>query len=1178
MRTTLLSFLVFAVSCGGVVPDPSKPSFSLETPETINVAPGGSTFLDVSLEPSDGFAEAVTLTASVDAQLTTSVEKLRVRVDVPLSTPSGSHVLELKATSTSGLEQTASVKVEVLPPAKQATAKAQVHVRLNSLFYADGDAARVIVDLGGLPVPAVLSDVVLVSSESHDVEKLTLRPRSDGTFESVEAVTVKSSTAAGVAQDGVLSLPAGGVFVAFFGLDLAQPGYTGVETPFVSDFGVLDGVRPGAPASSVLPELMMSDDERTPIAGARPVGTILRKGTGPGAGAPLQLATSELIVFHEDQAELNRFLEVSHGTLISTEDVEGELPFSSLVSVNASAITPERLALARMLAGDEGELVASQPAAHAIYGLSLAFRLDGFVVAVNPRLQYHSVQRLVEPEATIVNSPMQMRGRVTETSSCLPGSTTRPCTTDVPALWTYLDLMELDRERVKVAVLDMGFAPNADFRTNEDGGIDQCDFSGERMRCGAGTALGLPTVGASGVGALSFHGTGVSTIIGGIPNNNFGSAGVAGQVAVPMLYKFDLDSYAFGMGAGIRQAVRQGAHVINISAGYPCTIVTSVGPDFDVCSEAGRLGICAVVTLAVHTAAITFCTSPLAAIPVVGAAVCGGLLAGAVVATDACMATIGLGNVRSTMSSAVSVALAAGVPVVASAGNQLDPSAFPPVVRDYLSLSDARLEDWQVIPASIPGVLAIGAAEGVNLANSQFFGDRVDLWAPSGGSYISPSLTTPGATFTDTVGATSGAAPYVSGVIAAMQAVNPTLHPAHANAAERATAVSRVRSMLSSTALSNATLAARGFVNDPRRRNLVDPLAAVLLAAQGHQPDLAALGYDTSLNFSEADGDDDLEARGKLVTFDTAMAGTVFNFDGSVPDEDWFRFSVPTMSGRVFGSDLELRWVGGEEPTLFASGAIPPRVSTMVSGDEHVAHYSLVRASGATVGLRVSGISGRDVPYKLTVSTPAPLSPTVTITEPVLTPGQTLCANRPTLFRAEGTYPFSTQAVSSITWTVNGVPQASTGLSISLSRPAGTYTVAASAFGGMDSMSVTFVNCTVVAEILTPATNIQQYGTASDAVGVYLEVSFTGRATDAAGMVINPSTLIFEWNTDSGRVQPGAPASGLLGTGANLGTVRIYCPYGSTGQRHVITLTVRASPGGPVLSTDTVTVTVQELI
>lgn len=1170
-RLVLALVVSLLTACGGAAP---SAGFTVDAPEALTAPPGASTYLDLSVK---GAAQPPVTFAVESARFTATVSGARVRVDVPKDTPPTSDALTIRATDASGAEAKATVRLDVPAAAKPPTKAAGLHVDLNAFFYADGDTAKVTVDLGGRAPPAQVGDVVLVSAESHDVEKLSLSRRADGTYEST-GVVVHASDAPGAPLDGTFTLPAGGVFVAFFGVDTAQPGYGDLEATSYSDLGVLDGVRPGAPGSRVEPSLAMTSDEDPLPLGARPVGTILRAGDGPGAGMPLQLATHELVLFHRDQATLDRFLAASQGTLLETEAVESGS--SSLVEVDPSSLTPERLALVRALAGDDGELLASRGDAQAIYGLALAFRLDGFVVAVNPRLSYHEAPHLTGEEATTVNATMAMRGRRSETASCLPGSVDRPCTTDVPALWTYLALMDVDRTRVKVAVLDMGFAPNPDFRTNEDGSIDMCDFSSRPMRCGPGTALGPPTVGASVVGGRMWHGTGVVTALGGVVGNG-GSAGVGGQVAVPMLYKYDLAAYAFDLGRGIRQALAGGAQVINISAGYPCTVVTRVGPDFDICSEEGRLGICGVVTAVAHTAAIAFCTSPAAGIPIVGQAVCGGLTVAAVLATNACLSTLALGNVRSTMASAVNAATAAGVPVVASAGNVLPASAFPEVLRDYLNLDEARTEAWGIIPATLPGVLAIGAAEGDDLANSQFFGDRVDVWAPSGSAFISPDDANPGMTIPDTIGATSGAAPYVTGVIAAMQAVDPSLDPARASAAERATAVARVRGFLVDTATPNATLRGRGFADDARRRNLVDPLAAVLAAAQGHQADLRALGYDTSLNFREADGDDDTEARARSLAFDTRVAGTIVALGAAPQDQDWYRFTMPAMTGRVFGSDVTLRWVGGEPPSLMTgAGAAPLRVSEVLDGAEHVATYRVVRSSGEAVALRVSAADGLDVPYQLAVSTPAALTPTVTIEEPVLPAGATVCANTPVTFRASVRYADSAITGTSVAWTVDGGTLPSTALTTSISRPAGVHVVTASWLGGSDSKSVTFADCTVIADITSPSSNVMRYADGIDAAGPYLNVTLSARALDAMGAVINPATLVFEWTTDRGDCQPGGPASGTqsLGTGASLGSVRIYGLGGSTGETHVITLTVRASAGGPVLSTDTVQIVVQNLI
>lgn len=291
------------------------------------------------------------------------------------------------------------------------------------------------------------------------------------------------------------------------------------------------------------------------------------------------------------------------------------------------------------------------------------------------------------------------------------------------------------------------------------------------------------------------------------------------------------------------------------------------------------------------------------------------------------------------------------------------------------------------------------------------------------------------------------------------------------------------------------------------------------------------------------------------------MAGTIFSAGAAAPDEDWFKVTMPTAANRVFGADVV-------------------RVRETTEGVEHVATYRVVRASGSAVSLRVTAPANLDVAYQLSVATPVQLTPTVTIEEPVLTAGQTVYANSPVRFRASGTYASSALTVPAVTWAIDGVTQPATALSTTFSRPAGTYTFTASAFGASDSLAVPFVDCTAVVQITSPSANVMRYADAVDANGPYLNVTFTARALDAMGNVIPASSLIFEWTTDRGDLQPGAPTTGAqsLGTGASLGTVRIYCAGGSTQETHVITVRVRSTPGGPVLSTATVRVVVQNLI
>ena len=54
-------------------------------------------------------------------------------------------------------------------------------------------------------------------------------------------------------------------------------------------------------------------------------------------------------------------------------------------------------------------LIASKTEVQGIYGLDLAFRLEGFIVAVNPRLQYHSVPSVSDSRSSVHTRPTTSR-------------------------------------------------------------------------------------------------------------------------------------------------------------------------------------------------------------------------------------------------------------------------------------------------------------------------------------------------------------------------------------------------------------------------------------------------------------------------------------------------------------------------------------------------------------------------------------------------------------------------------------------------------------------------------------------------------------------------------------------------------------------------------------------------
>ena len=495
------------------------------------------------------------------------------------------------------------------------------------------------------------------------------------------------------------------------------------------------------------------------------------------------------------------------------------------------------------------------------------------------------------------------------------------------------------------------------------------------------------------------------------------------------------------------------------------------------------------------------------------------------------------------------------------------------------------MDHWGVVPATLPGVIAVGAV-GPGLGNSQLYGERVTTWAPDFTRFMAPeTLDIFSPHVLKDFSGTSAAAPFVTGVVAAMQAVNPSLDPARATPQQRATAVQRITDILRGPrgALDNAQLVALGYPDEPEQRpRLIHPLGAVLAAAEGYLP----APLDPTLNFSEQATPDDSPDAGRPLPLDAVVSGTVLRLSTSQPqDEDWYTVQLPTAPDRAFGVDVELSWAGDEPPTLLNTAPLLPWApGTPSTGPDgtHARTFRNVAEAGSAATFAVTAPVGQDTSYRVRVPTPAvPLEPTVSITEPVVPTGGTLCAGI-VPFVAEGTYPGSPLRVPTAAgwmWRINGALTGSSYRTTSLTLPVGTANVTVSVYGASASGSFTVVDCTARADIYTPSSNLSQYFTGTDANGPFLSVTLVGRALHpGTGGQLNPANFLFEWTSSRGDLQPGAPTSGtqVLGTGSNL-AVKLYVPAADTQAQHLVTLTVK-DLSGTTLSSDTVLITVQNII
>jgi hypothetical protein len=1050
------------------------------------------------------------------------------------------------------------------------TSTSGIELRLDALFYADGQSLTVVLDFGEVTPPTQVLDVAVAGSVSGDVEAIRLRADGAGRYVSESALPVRALSDTAEPLNEVLSLASNETLVAMYFIDKEEPSLENVEEDWVVDVAFFEDDPASYADVDIEPELAATDDERSPLPGAKPVGTIV-----PRDGLPVQIATEELIFYPRDAAHLQAFLDESGGSVIASQEFvneNGDLTeqLVYLIAVDPSTAELEYLPQLRGFFGEDADLLASKSDALGIYYLALRYQLEGYVVAVNPRMQYHGAPDIAPAERSDVTHTMRMVGSPSSTTPCMPGDPDNPCVENIPAAWTFNALWDADSRRINVGILDIGFAPNADFRLPASGPWVECDMTASSgFSCGPGAAQGPPTVGNSFFGDKSWHGTGIVTTIGGIVSNDFGASGVGGQVAVPMMYKYDAASYIFEIGAGLRRATDDGASCINVSGGYPCNILTTIGPDFDICTAAGRTGLCTAIAGVLAAAVSTTCAVsgiisfifPPAALACPAAAVAGAF------STGACFSTLAFGNLASPMSSGVWHAHRAGVPVIASAGNRLRAESLPPVIRDYVNLDNARLEDWQVVPAALGATIAVGAVES-DLSNVHFFGDTVDIWAPIRSAYFSPESTDdPGsALMRDTIGGTSAAAPFITGLVAMMQAMDPELDPNAPGVtdAERRTIVDRITTIVTDEAntFSNAELVALGFADEPvERRLLVNPLAVLQATAAGREvspyQDFASRGYDDSLNYSEVGSSDDSPAQATTLTFGETATGTIATIPGDVPytpppDVDWYNFTMPTSANadRAFLTNIAVAFPtdpAADEIFIPAGSASVKLVSRGSSGIV----YRAIRPSGGMLSFSLT--SNGDNVYKVTVDSPELAVPEVQISNP--TSGQTLCAGFLTPLRANVDYAEFPTAMtagidipaSEIVWR-DGATIIGTGKAIDDSFTAGSHTISVRVFDDpalSDSITRTVQTCVgspPTATIDNPplsgnpidlVVDADQF----DASGAYVEITLLATASDPD--IDDP--LTFSWTTNHGDVQPGGPSSGaqVLSTSEDA-TIRLY--------------------------------------
>lgn len=903
------------------------------------------------------------------------------------------------------------------PPLPPTTAEAEAVrrempvVRLDKLVYDGGDhcvAQVLFADAADIRPHNLLA---FVAPESGDFEFVPLGAPSPAKVQTSAPLQIQQ-LGEPTPGDGKLHAGPGEKFLAIYyyqlpgriGQGSAAQGITPGQPYYSLDFGLVFDPAPAGVSVQVTPGLALQPDEENRPPGHRRLGTLAAEGR-PGI---VQIASEDLVFFPgPDQRanpsaadRLDEFLARVGGSVLREDSFMAENPAPGEWKLcrldDAPAAAAARAARIRhlpqllALCGVSGRYHASNERTLALLATAMEMYLEGFHCALNPRLEFFG--DLSAPEGVFrAGSPP---GWAFSDSMLSPDPFLDDPLQQQRDLFAATAMQDHDTVTVRAAFLDLGFAPNPDFRGYPDRIPEFRLATGES---GPGTASRPGSFRAEN-GAAKWHGNGTVTVAGGVFGNRYGFTSPGGQVMQPMLFLLDEAEFAFECGVGIEEAVIRGADVINISAGFPCRLLTVLGP-MRICSDDGRAALLATVEALVAAANGVICGASgvvEAFLPGLGTLAC----ALSTTATQTALLTFfealfissTLGDPRQPMERGIELATANGVPIVASAGNNFDFSALGPLAALF-DTGNRSTADWEVIPAAVPEVLSIGAVYYfAPYPNIQFHGPGVDLWAPTLQPWLAPDVSVddpaavrPADHIVYQNAGTSFSAPFVTGVVCQMMAANPSLHRSRASAAQRATLVSRLSGLLASSATAPGSRPELPVsAEDNPEVALRGPLVHAFNAREAARADagVPALG-DGGFHprFARFDDESGIRPDSSFINIAENIAGPVSLGAGGLchGDRDRFRLSFSSSAGSYPSARMRLAvpthcLPPGPPPVLF-NGTTPLRHTGFGDGEvlydfrlegcqPHELNLSTVPA---TSPFPASPIGASDVLYRLEV-------------------------------------------------------------------------------------------------------------------------------------------------------------------------------------------------------------------
>jgi|GEM_PF-1981985 len=894
-----------------------------------------------------------------------------------------------------------------LPPVEEI--KEQLpQVILNQLIYQEGEAVTAEVRYhNASQIDTKRQALVYCSDSTGDMEIVALQATNDPLVFVTESPLTFVAGGSGQTSDAKLAVNPGEIFIALLTYQFFDNEQTRHDS-FSSDWGLAADPEPEVSLVEVREGLALTSDELNPSPGAKPLGTLFFEGDV----GPVQVASKELMFFPKDEEQLNNFLERTSGKIVNFEGHSGEpidgqtnlpKPGEAWLTIELAGDPAKIGALPqlRALVGEQKTLSASNRDTLALVATAMELWSEGYLVGLNPRMQLQGSsywpEALVEDADTGVSERIDSFGNIGRDS--LNALMLRDERFGFRQSWAFLEMFDYDQRAIPVGVIDSGFAPNPDFKT---GHALYSERNLSNGTSGIGSARVPQEVGNSFFGDKAWHGNGSVTTICGVGGNRFGTAGIAAPTAVPKLYHMGLANFALGFGSAIRLAVDDGCSVINISAGYPCRVLSVLGND-DICSVGGRAAFAAKLGFAVRAAAAAACAASGVLdffLPGLGAAVCASAIVTAETAAAGLFGSLFLGETRGPVERGVAYATSRGVPIVASAGNRISDEAIG-ALGAFVNNENSNIDDWQVIPAVIQDVIAVGACHpwdenrwdgsGRNFyANLQFWGDSVDIWAPIFSHYYAPENGNVNPTADDvpirrTFGGTSNAAPVIAGVIANMMAVDPSLDRRFSAPATHSGIPSRIRNTLVNCAYQAGDPEAPDSADDrtlmewnpdteefeeiamppelvldlQRRRNYVNAWKTLRELARGRGLlEYEALGYHTDLGRSDAYSD--IAAPDGVIEPLLPFPADL-NDELTTNDQEFWYHRLPSRD-RLYRANFTVTIPRSENPDAFFINGARGALTSTTADEQTLRWESGDRWPGAVIETL---IRGADTPYKM---------------------------------------------------------------------------------------------------------------------------------------------------------------------------------------------------------------------